>query len=114
VPLQATKALRGITSKAEESELIRLISWMAEQSLPLGTLAYDFADPATGEQQAVFDLAWPAGIQEELSQPVAVLLNEEPATLALASAAGFRCFTSPSSFRAYVEREILSLDPIAA
>ena len=72
------------------------------------------ADPATGEQRAVFDLAWPAGIQEELSQPVAVLLNEEPATLALASAAGFRCFTSPSSFRAYVEREILSLDPIAA
>ena len=38
----------------------------------------------------------------------------EPATLALASAAGLRCFTSPSAFRAYVEREILSLDPVAA
>jgi len=113
VPLQAKKALRGITSKAEESELIRLISWMAEQSLPLGTLAYDFADPATGEQRALFDLAWPAGIQEELSQPVAVLLNEEPATLALASAAGFRCFTSPSAFRAYVEREILNVEAVS-
>jgi hypothetical protein len=40
---------------------------------------------------------------------VAVLLNEEPATLALGSAAGFRCFTYPSAFRAYVEREILSV-----
>lgn len=49
-------------------------------------------------------------IQVELNQPVAVLLSEAPATLALASAAGFRCFTSPSAFRAYVEREILGLE----
>jgi hypothetical protein len=109
VPPSATETLGGITSEEEEAELIRLNAWMADQALPLGTLAYDFADPATSEQRAVFDLAWPAGIQEELSQPVAVLLNEEPATLALASAPGFRCFTYPSAFRAYVEREILSV-----
>jgi hypothetical protein len=109
VSQQATEALDGITNEEEEAELIGLNTWMGEQSLPPGSLAYDFADPATGEQQAVFDLAWPAGIQEELSQPVAALLNEEPAVLALASAAGFRCFTTPSSFRAYVEREILAV-----
>jgi hypothetical protein len=114
VPQQASQTVGGITSEEEEAELIGLNTWMGEQSLPLGTLAYDFADPATGEQRAVFDLAWPAAIQEELSQPVAVLLNEEAATLALASAAGFRCFTSPTAFRAYVEREILSLDPVAS
>ena len=50
------------------------------QGLPLGLLAYDFADPESGEQKAVFDLAWPNGIQEELSQPVAVLLNETAET----------------------------------
>ena len=49
---------------------------MEAQGLPRGMLAYDFADAETGEQKAVFDLAWPNGIQEELSQPVAVLLNE--------------------------------------
>jgi hypothetical protein len=27
--------------------------------------------------------------------------------------AGFRCFTSPAAFRAYVQREILSLEPLA-
>lgn len=95
MPEQTTETVGGITSEEEEAELLRLNAWMADQALPLGTLAYDFADPATGEQRAVFDLAWPAGIQEELSQPVVVLLNEEPATLALASGAGFRCFTSP-------------------
>lgn len=109
VAQHASETVGGITSEEEEAELIRLNTWMGQQSLTLGTLAYDFADPATGEQQAVFDLAWPAGIQEELSQPVAVLLNEEPAVLALASAAGFRCFTSPSAFRSYVEREILAM-----
>ena len=112
VPAQGAETLGGITSEEEEAELIRLNAWMGDQSLPLGTLAYDFADPATREQRAVFDLVWPAGIQEELSQPVAVLLNEDPATLALASAAVFRCFTSPSAFRSYVEREILSLEAV--
>jgi hypothetical protein len=29
------------------------------------------------------------------------------------SAAGFRCFTSPEAFRSYVQREILSLEPVA-
>lgn len=57
-------------------------------ALPRGVLAYDFADAATGEQKAVFDLARPSGIQEELSQPVAVLLNESSETIAIASQAG--------------------------
>ena len=70
-------------------------------------LAYDFADAATGEQKAVFDLAWPNGIQEELSQPVAVLLNESTETIAIASQAGYRCFTTTEDSR-YVESEILA------
>jgi hypothetical protein len=34
-------------------------------------------------------------------------LNEGEDTLALASAAGFRCFTNAESFKDYVSREIL-------
>jgi hypothetical protein len=67
-----------------------------------GVVGYDFADPQSGEQNAAFDLAWPSGIQEELSQPVAVLLDELAATITLASQAGFRCFTN-TAFRRYVE-----------
>ena len=61
----------------------------------------------TGAQIAVFDLAWPSGLQEELSQPVAVLLNEDAATIAHASQAGYRCFTDTISFRRYVQQEII-------
>jgi hypothetical protein len=72
-------------------------------------LAFDFADVVTGEQKAVFDLARPSGIQEELSQPVAILLNESNETLAIASQAGFRCFTAIEQFQNYVETEILTV-----
>ena len=85
-----------------------LNAWVAEQGLPRGILSYDFADTETGEQKAVFDLAWPNGIQQELSQPVAVLLNEDAEVIVLASSAGYRCFTSPMNFRQYVENEVLS------
>ena len=65
------------------------------------------SDPQSGEQKAVFDLVWPNGIQAELSQPVAVLLNEKRQTLALASQAGFRCFNRIDEFKRYVTVEIL-------
>lgn len=101
-------ASAGITSEAEEQEIEKLNDWMDAQRLPRGISSFDFSDEATGTQQAVFDLAWPNGIQEELSIPVAVLLNESAETLALASAAGFRCFTSVASFQNYVQKEVLS------
>ena len=100
----------GISSEEEEEELIAVNDWVESLGLPRGILAYDFADPVTGQQQAVFDLVWPNGIQEELSQPVAVLLNEDAETLAIASSAGFRCFTTAGDFRAYVLKEILADD----
>ena len=97
----------GITSEEEEEQLEAINDWMEEMGLSRGMLAYDFADAATGEQRAVFDLAWPSGIQEELSQPVAVLLNEGADTIGIASQAGYRCFTSSEEFRRYVSNDIL-------
>ncbi len=101
-------AFGGVTSEEEESQLEALNAWMEARGLPRGTLTFDFADPVTGEQKAVFDLAWPNGIQEELSQPVVVLLNESGETIAIASQAGYRCFTQLEEFRRYVDAEILA------
>jgi hypothetical protein len=74
----------GITSKEEEKEveLEEINDWMEDEGLPRGELSYCYVDPENGRQRAVFDLAWPNGLQEELSQPAAVLLIEDPATLA--------------------------------
>ncbi len=97
----------GITSEEEEAEIDALNEWVEAQGLPRGVVSYDFADPDSGEQRAVFDLAWPAGLQAELSQPVAVLLNEEAATVTLAGEVGFRCFTDTRFFKRYVRAEVL-------
>ncbi|MFN6134889.1 MAG: hypothetical protein ACK475_01230, partial [Bacteroidota bacterium] len=70
-------------------------------------VSFDFADPQSGVQRAVFDLAWPSGLQEELSQPVAVLLNEDASTIRIAGDAGFRCFSDAKSFKRHVEVEVL-------
>ena len=101
------EVIGGISSEEEEQELEAINKWIAEQALPQGILAYAFADEDTGEQKAVFDLAWPNGIQAGLSQPVAVLLNESRDVIVLASGAGYRCFTTPTDFRQYVEDEFL-------
>ena len=102
----------GIDSEEEEKQLEALNAWVSEKGLPRGELAYDLADMDTGAQKAILDLTWPNGIQVGLSEPVAVLLNEEASTLAVASQGGFRCFTSTAEFRRYVQSEILNEDSL--
>ena len=80
-----------------------------KQGLAHGQIAFDYADPVSGAQKAVFDLVWEDGLQPGLTEPVAVLLNESAEVLSLASGAGFRCFTATDRFRTYVETEILRL-----
>jgi hypothetical protein len=108
VPVEPESAsFGGVTSEEEEEQLEALNGWIEAQGLPRGVLAYDFSDPETGEQRAVFDLAWPNGIQEELSQPVVLLLNEGNEVIATASQAGYRCFVTAAEFKRYVQTEIL-------
>ncbi len=97
----------GIETEEEEKALVELNEWITEKGFSPGVLSYDFTDPDSGDQQAIFDLVWPLGIQEELSEPVAVLINEGSEILSLANSAGFRCFTSIESFKNYVQREIV-------
>ena len=66
------------------------------------------ADPETGDPLAVLDLAWPNGLQEGLSAPVTLLIDEDAEVEEIANRCGFRFFTSPDAFRAYVERRILA------
>ena len=93
----------GITSEEEEQQLETLNDWVEKQGLPRGNMVYEYSDPDTGTQKAIFDLAWPNGIQENLTQPVVVLLNEGAETIAFASQAGFRCFSAVDDFHRYVE-----------
>ncbi len=107
------KVIPGGVGGAEEEELLRLINeWVVEQGLPEGEFPYELADPETGEALAVLDIAWPQGLQEGYSQPVALLIDEGPETEEAANQAGYRYFTDADAFRAYVRREILAAEEV--
>lgn len=102
-----------IVPEEEETVLREVLKWVAEQQLPDGELYFELADPE-GEPQAVFDLAWPDGLQQGLSQPVALLLDESHAVESTANEAGFRYFVSVPAFKRYVLEDIVGNNQAAA
>lgn len=112
--LTSGELLGGINSEEEARELEELNEWVAARGLARGEIAWDYVDPDTGEQRAILDLAWPTGVQSELTEPIAVLLGESAELISLANAAGFRCFTSANAFKSYVQRLNAGRDGLAA
>lgn len=109
----AQALLGGVASEAEEELLIETAIWVADQGLPEGELMFELIDPDTQEPLALLDLAWPNGLQEGYSPPVAVLLDEGREVEELANQAGFRYFTDVDAFREYVRREVLAQEIVA-
>ena len=97
----------GVTDDAEEQALTDFRAWMKARGLPEGEYEYELTDLESGTPLAILDLAWPNGIQERLSEAVCLLLEEESQTIAIASRAGFRCFTDVPAFTGYVSEEVL-------
>jgi len=97
----------GVTSEEEEDLLLEINQWVLEMGLPEGEFLFEVIDEYTDQPLAVFDLAWPNGLQEGLSQPVALLIDEGPDTEAVANKVGYRFFTNEQSFRDYVLKSIL-------
>lgn len=97
-----------IDSEDEETSLRACNDWLVGQGLPAGELAYELSDPKSGTPVANLDLAWPNGLQEGLSQPVALLIDEEPDVEEIANKFGFRFFTSVEDFKEYVLSEVLA------
>ena len=103
-PLSEEQAL---SSEFDEDDLPELNDWVEGCGLCRGEVDFDLADPESGEQIAVLDLAWPHGLQFDLTGPVAVLLGDSGEVLKAASAVGYRCFTEVKEFRDHVENEFL-------
>ncbi len=103
MPLSHLEAAGGVSvPDDEELELLSLNEWVTQQGLSAGVLGQELAPQGGEEAPTVLDLAWPEGLQAELTEPVALLLNEPAEVVAAASTAGFRCFTDADSFRQYV------------
>jgi hypothetical protein len=92
----------------EEKLLAELNQWVIDQGLPAGALNHQLPDQS-GREFEILDLAWPDGLQLNLSQAVAVLPDGRSRAPEAAAQAGFRVFTSINNFKSYVTREILAM-----
>jgi len=108
VPNIQVSSQGGIVSDDELNLLIEVNEWVTDQGLPEGELMYEVIDERTGKVLALLDLAWPNGLQEGLSQPVALIIDEGYETEQVANAAGFRSFTKPDAFKEYIQHEVLA------
>lgn len=106
-PVQTHEVLGGLANEEEEEILVEVNAWVIDRGMRGGVFGFEVVDADTGEQIAILDLAWPDGVQAELTAPVALLVDEEPELTALASERGFRCFTDVAAFKRYVDEEIL-------
>jgi hypothetical protein len=102
----------GIESEEEEQMILNCNIWVTEQGLPEGEMKYELVNSETKQPLAILDLSWPQGLQEGLSEPVALLIDEDATVEQLVNQAGFRFFTDVKSFQEYVKREILASLPV--
>jgi hypothetical protein len=110
VPERVEVIVRGGAESEEEERLIQACNaWIVQQDLPAGEYLYELTDPLTGASLAVLDLAWPNGLQEGYSQPVALLIDAGRETEEAANRAGYRYFTDVETLRMYVQQEILAM-----
>lgn len=96
----------GISSEEEEILIDDLNDWCITQGLPVGDKDYELVDKATGEPIALLALAWPAGLQNGLSQPVAFVAESTDAEKA-ALQQGYKVFDDPEELKAFVAQDIL-------
>ncbi len=101
-----------IDEEDDELPLLNAINdWVLEHGLTRGTTNLEILDPDSGETVAVLDLAWPTGVQDELSEPVALMLNEEASAINASIRFGYRPFEDPEELKEWVRRTVLERIP---
>ena len=101
----------GVATGEEEAQLREVNAWLEERDLPEGTIGLEIG--TSSDADVTLDIAWPDGLALELSEPVALLLDEPRAVIEAANRAGFRCYTDVGEFQAYVTDEFPSVEDAA-
>ena len=100
--------VRNAAREQEDRVIEECRGWLQARGLPTGERNHELLDADTGEALATIDLAWPEGLQEGLSEPVALLLDEPDDIQETVAARGYQCFTDVESFQDYVQRRVLA------
>ena len=100
-------------SGEEDHELQTFASWVIANGFPKPEQDFEVCDPITGEVLTIVNAAWPKGLQEGFSQPIALCLEADEQKVAIINQAGFRFFTSIDTLRRYLEEQIEGVQRVA-
>lgn len=101
----------GVVAEMDDEtvELDAMQAWIQERGLRAGIEAFALLALDGNREEAVLDLAWPDGLRYG-GERLALLLNEPSDVHEVAGRHGYRFFTSTSSMRDFVEREVLAVE----
>jgi len=98
----ANRSMQDIPLYDEEVIISSVNSWMKDRGLPEGIANFELTDEK-GEVLMIIDLAWPKGIQSELTEPLALLIDEDDTDQKIANQNGYKYFTTQEEFKSYIE-----------
>lgn len=90
----------------EDDELQALVSWAIASGFPKPEFNFEVRDNDTEEVLTIVNVAWPKGLQEGYSQPIALFLDEDDQKAAMLNQAGYRFFSSIEALRNYLQEQI--------
>lgn len=85
----------------EEAFIEELVSWLKNEGFAPGIKDYSAVIGYAGTP-IIIDVAWPDGLQEGFTEPVALMINEEPGDIYRVNAVGYRVFTRADDLKNYV------------
>src|SRR6266567_333817 len=104
-PTELTQVATTVSGE-ENDELQNLVSWAIASGFPKPELNFEVCDINTGEVLTIVNAAWPKGLQEGYSQPIALILDADDQKAAMLNQAGYRFFTSIEAIRRYLKEQI--------
>jgi len=100
------RSVQDIPLHDEGDIILDVNNWMKNKDLLEGVVNFELTDE-NGKVLMIIDIAWPQGIQSELSEPLALLIDEDDANQEIVNRNGYKYFTSPEKFKSYIEAHYL-------
>jgi len=101
------RTVQAISSQDDEGIILDVSCWMKDKGLLEGVINYELTDE-NGNSLMIIDIAWPQGIQPELSEPLALLINESDSNQKIVNQNGYKYFTNSEEFKTYVEAHYIT------
>lgn len=85
----------------EDAVIEGLVEWLVSEGFNPGIKDYSAVIGYAGTP-IIIDVAWPDGLQEGFTEPIALMINEEPGDIYRVNAVGYRVFTRAEDLKGFV------------